>query len=47
MFGLGDHVGGGEVGPRSFVGQNDYLARPGNRIDIHFTEDKFLGKRDE
>ena len=47
MFGLGDEVGRREVGPRRFVGDDDHLARPGDRIDVDFAEDMFLGQGDE
>src|SRR5690242_8806467 len=47
MFGLGDHVGGREVGTRRFVGDDHYLARSCNRVDVDFTIDVLLGQGDE
>ena len=47
MFGLSDHVGRREIGPRRFIGDDHDLARPGDRVDVHVAEDKLLRQRDE
>ena len=47
VLGLGDQVGGDEVGPARAVGDDDHLAGPGDRVDADVAEDVLLGQRDE
>ena len=47
MLGLGEQIGGREVGPRRVVGDHHHFARPGDRIDVDLAVDLFLGQRHE
>ena len=47
MFGLGNQIGGDEIGVSGFVGHDDHFARSGDRIDIDFAKHMPLGQRNE
>ena len=47
MLGLGDQVGGDELGLGRVVGQHDDLARAGDAVDGDLAEDVLLGQGDE
>ena len=47
VLGLGDQIGGSEIGPGGFVGDDDHFAGSGDGIDIDFAEHVPLGQRHE